>query len=100
MRVLTKEERALGLERAMAARKAKADVRRRAAAGELPISRALEAPEAQGLPLGYLIASYRGIGSVRAASILESVGLDTARRVRSIGIRQREAIVSRMGRWD
>lgn len=95
-RALTDGDRRLGLERAMEARRAKARLHDRIAGGELSPYEALTAPEAQSVRVGYVLESFRGYGKVRVARLLESLGISGERRVRSIGVRQRERIVALM----
>lgn len=73
-RVLTDEDRRLGLERALEARRAKVRLHDRIAGGELSPYEALTVPEAQSVRVGYVLESFRGYGKVRVRGCSRASG--------------------------
>lgn len=91
---LTDEERHRALKRAMAARHERACFLARCKAGEIAPAEAMAAPVAQGVPARRFIESFPGFGRARAEAVMEDAGISSTRRVRGLGCRQREAVLS------
>ncbi|MEQ4520091.1 integration host factor, actinobacterial type [Pseudarthrobacter sp. B907] len=97
LRPLTPHERADALHKAAAARAARAAAKERLKAGELSIAELLSAGETDEaiarMRVVELLEALPGIGQVRAAAIMERLGIAASRRVRGLGIHQRRALV-------
>lgn len=93
---LTPEQRAAALEKAAAARKARAALRDRlkhegASLDEVLVSG--ETDDAIGkMRVSAVLESMPGVGKVRAARIMEKLGISPSRRVRGLGAQQRAAL--------
>ena len=100
--VLTPEQRAAALARATAARRTRAALRveLRHAGPRLPVvlreivDRGVRDEAVGKMRVAALLEAVPGIGKVRAAAIMDRLGISPARRVRGLGAKQREAIVA------
>jgi hypothetical protein len=94
--VLTAEERAAGLEKAARARKERAELKGRLMRGATSLQEVLAAAAADDvigkLKVAALLGSMPGVGKVRAAQIMERLGIADSRRVRGLGGNQRQAL--------
>jgi hypothetical protein len=97
LRPLTPQERADALAKAAAARTTRAAAKDRLKAGTLTIKDLLSAGETDDaiarMRIVELLEALPGIGRVRAAAIMEQLGIAASRRVRGLGIHQRQALV-------
>jgi predicted flap endonuclease-1-like 5' DNA nuclease len=97
LRALTTQERAAALDKAAAARSVRAAAKMRLKAGELSVADVLRAGAADDaiarMRVTELLEAIPGIGPVRAAAIMEQLGIAASRRVRGLGIHQRRALV-------
>lgn len=91
---LTKDERLCNLEHAMAARRARAELRRSLKAGNITLDAALEDPRAQRLYVRQLLASLPGVAQRHAGEIMVRLDIAPNRRVHGLGPRQRERLVA------
>ena len=93
---LTPEQRAAALEKAAAARKVRADVKAGLKAGTTDIGGILAKGADDDLfgkiRVVSLLEAMPGVGKVRAAQIMERIGIAEGRRVRGLGDRQRQAL--------
>jgi hypothetical protein len=93
---LTPEERTAALEKAAAARKARAALRDRlkhSGASLEDVFSAGETDEAVGkMRVSAVLESMPGVGKVRAQRIMEKIGISASRRVRGLGTHQRDAL--------
>ena len=97
LRPLTPQERAGALHKAAAARVARAGAKEKLKSGQLSIAELLSAGERDEaiarMRVVELLEALPGIGHVRAAAIMERLGIAASRRVRGLGIHQRRALV-------
>ena len=97
LRPLTPQERADALQKAAAARVARAAAKDRLKSGQLSIGELLRAGETDEaiarMRVVELLEALPGIGHVRAAAIMDRLGIAASRRVRGLGIHQRAALV-------
>ena len=89
---LTDEQRKQALEKAAAARHARAELREQIKKGE----KSLESVLASRMKVSTLIESLPGYGKAKAAKIMEELGISATRRVQGLGVRQREQLLEQL----
>jgi hypothetical protein len=98
---LTPEQRAAALEKAAAARRARADLKVRLKSSGASLADVLasgETDEAIGkMKVEALLEALPGVGKVRAQRIMERLEISPSRRVRGLGTKQREALQREFG---
>ena len=92
---LTDEQRKQALEKAAAARHARAELRENIKNGSVSVAEVLESddPIAQRLSVSALLESLPGYGKAKAAKIMDELGSSATRRVKGLGSRQREQLL-------
>ncbi len=92
---LTDEQRKEALEKAAAARHARAELREQIKTGKVSVKEVLESddPIANRLKVSALIESLPGYGKAKAAKIMNELGISSTRRVKGLGARQREELL-------
>ncbi|HEY8721039.1 integration host factor, actinobacterial type [Pengzhenrongella sp.] len=98
---LTPEQRSAALQKATAARQARAEVKNRLKYSQGSLSDVI----AQGqqddvigkLKVVALLESLPGVGKVKARAIMSEIGISETRRVRGLGPHQARALVERFG---
>lgn len=98
---LTPEQRAAALEKAAAARQARAEVKNRLKYSQISLAQVIE-DAAQDEALGKmrvveLLESLPGVGKVKSRAIMAEIGISESRRVRGLGHNQLEALLERFG---
>lgn len=98
---LTPEQRTAALEKAAAARRARAELKERLKKGETTVKQVLAdaaTDEALAkLKVSALLEALPGVGKVRAAQLMEQFQIAPSRRVRGLGERQRKALLDEFG---
>lgn len=98
---LTAEQRAAALVKAGEVRRARAVIKQRLKRGTLSVPDAIEAAKTDEviakLRVSTLLESLPGIGKVRAAAIMEQVGIAQSRRIQGLGDQQRVALLTELG---
>ena len=98
---LTPEQRAAALEKAAAARRARAEVKNRLKYSSGVLSEVIEQGRTDDvigkLKVVSLLESLPGIGKVKARTIMSEVGIAESRRVRGLGPHQAAALIERFG---
>lgn len=98
---LTDEQRAAALEKAAAARRARAELKERLKRGGTTLKQVLidaETDEALAkLKVSALLEALPGVGKVRAAQLMDQFDIAQSRRVRGLGERQRQALLNEFG---
>lgn len=98
LRPLSASERADALGKAAAARATRAAAKESLRNGDRSaadiINSALEDDALARMKVSELLEALPGIGKVRAAAIMQQLGIATSRRVRGLGVHQRRALVS------
>ena len=93
---LTPEQRQAALEKAAAARKARAELKDRLKHSEISLSELLDSGEdndALGkMKVSALLEAMPGVGKIRAAQIMAKLEISPSRRVRGLGAKQRSAL--------
>jgi hypothetical protein len=92
---LTDEQRKAALEKAAAARHARAELREKIKKGEVSLKSVLESQDAiaSRMKVSALIESLPGYGKAKAAKIMDELGISETRRVKGLGARQREQLL-------
>ena len=92
---LTDEQRKQALEKAAAARHARAELREQIKKGEKSLESVLNSddPIASRMKVSTLIESLPGYGKAKAAKIMEELGISATRRVQGLGVRHREQLL-------
>ena len=98
---LTAEQRAAALHKAAEARRARAEIRSRLKSSGTTLVDVLErgqTDEVVGrMRVSAVLEALPGVGKARAQKIMERVGIAASRRVRGLGVKQREALASEFG---
>ena len=98
---LTPEQRAAALEKAAAARKARAALKVRLKSSGTSLNDVL-ADGADDEVIGKMkvvavLEAMPGVGKIRAARIMQRLEISPSRRIRGLGVKQREALVREFG---
>lgn len=98
---LTEEQRAAALEKAAAARRARAELKDRLKRGGTTLSEVLKESDNNEvfgkMKVSALLEALPGVGKVRAQQIMERLEIATSRRLRGLGDRQRKALLTEFG---
>ena len=98
---LTPEQRAAALEKAAAARQARAEVKNRLKYSQGSLAEVLEQAKTDDvigkLKVSALLESLPGIGKIKARAIMAEIGISETRRLRGLGPHQRAALIERFG---
>lgn len=98
---LTPEQRAQALEKATAARRARADIKARLKNREITLSEVLNLAEKDEsiakMRVVSLLESMPRVGVTTAAALMEEYGIAQSRRVRGFGHVQAQALIERFG---
>jgi len=95
---LTAEQRKAALEKAARVRKERADIKRKLKEGKLKVSDILKKADDEiygKMTVKSVIESVPGVGKLRAAKIMEEIGISTSRRVKGLGPKQISALKER-----
>jgi len=99
---LTPEQRSAALEKAAAARRARAEVKNRLKYSQGSLGDVIKegmANEVIGkMKVSALLEALPGVGKVRARQIMEEIGISESRRVRGLGTNQVAALIERFAR--
>lgn len=95
---MTDEQRAAALAKAAEARRVRAEVKELLKTGSLRLSELLRRAESDdmlaGLKVERVIASMPGTGKIKAKRLMETMGIAENRRIRGLGDKQKEALLS------
>ena len=96
---LTDEQRKQALEKAAAARHARAELREQIKKGEKSLESVLNSddPIASRMKVSTLIETMPGYGKAKAEKIMKELQIAESRRLRGLGDRQRAALLERLG---
>ncbi|MBR3235127.1 MAG: integration host factor [Atopobiaceae bacterium] len=97
---LTDEQRKAALEKAAAARHARAELREKIKKGDTTLEEVLDSedPIAARMKVSALIESLPGYGKAKAAKIMSELGISPSRRVKGLGARQREQLLEALAK--
>lgn len=92
---LTDEQRKAALEKAAAARHARAELRANIKSGKVTLEEVLDSddPIANRMKVSALIESLPGYGKAKTEKIMDELGISATRRVKGLGARQREQLL-------
>lgn len=94
---VTEEGRALGRERALAARRERAEIKKRLKAGDLKPVDALKMPAVQRMHVYEFLKALPGVGYPTARKIMERCFISEKKRVEGLGSRQQMALIDYLG---
>lgn len=98
---LTPEQRAAALEKAAAARRARAELKERLKAGKTDLKQVLKDAADDDIlgkmKVSALLEALPKVGKVKAAEIMTELEIAPTRRLRGLGDRQRRALLERFG---
>ena len=92
---LTAEQRKAALEKAARVRKERANIKKKLKEGKLKVSDILKKADDEiygKMTVKSVIESVPGVGKLRAAKIMEEIGISTSRRVKGLGPKQIRAL--------
>ena len=99
---LTPEQRAAALEKAAAARQARAEVKNRLKYSQGSLSEVIEQGRTDDtigkLKVVALLESLPGVGKVKARKIMEDIGIAENRRVQGLGQQQKATLLDQLGK--
>ena len=97
--VLTLAERQAALIKATAARQERSRVKEQIKKGVIPLNEVLESqsPAILKMRVKALLEAIPGVGIMRAATIMERIGISEKRRVKGLGAQQLAALKSEFG---
>jgi len=93
---LTDEQRKMALEKAAAARKARAEIKQRLKGGTLTLSQMLTSQGDDNIgkmKVSAVLEALPGVGKVRAKKIMERLEIAPTRRIRGLGDKQKAALL-------
>jgi hypothetical protein len=97
---LTPEQRKAALEKAGEARRARAELKELLRTGSVDVNelfrRADEDDVIAGMKVSAALSAMPGLGKVKANRLMEELGIADNRRLRGLGVRQREALLERL----
>jgi hypothetical protein len=96
---LTPEQRRAALEKAAAARTARAEVKARLKMGSLTLAEALGSDDIHiaKMKVVALLEALPKVGKVKARRIMDEIGIADNRRIQGLGAQQRSALLERLG---
>ncbi|HEX9260738.1 MAG TPA: integration host factor, actinobacterial type [Acidimicrobiales bacterium] len=98
---LSPEQRAAALQKAAAARTARAELKEKLKMGSVTLKDALAKADSDDvvgkLKVVSLLESLPGVGKVKARRIMEEIGISDTRRVRGLGPQQRQHLLDQLG---
>jgi|SRR5690554_2451372 len=97
---LTLEEKKMALKKAQKVRSERAKIRQDLKAGRKSIREILEKVDNDVIAkmrVAYLLESLPRIGKVRTRKIMNEIGIDETRRIQGLGVRQKQALIQRLG---
>lgn len=94
---LSPEQRAAALEKAAEARKARAELKERLKLGTVTLRQVIEQGQSDDLvgktKVLAVLESLPGVGKVKARRTMEEIGIADSRRIRGLGVQQRDALL-------
>ena len=93
---LTAEQRKAALEKAAAARKARAELKKKLKSGEITLAEVLnktDDPIIGRMKVGNLLESLPGVGKARASKKMADLSISASRRVQGLGSNQRKNLL-------
>lgn len=95
---LTPEQRAAALQKAAAARTARAEIKQRLKMGSMSLQEAFDSDDENvgKLKCVSMLESLPGVGKVKARKLMEQIGIADNRRVQGLGAQQRRALLDEL----
>jgi DNA uptake protein ComE-like DNA-binding protein len=96
---LSTAERQAALKKALEVRRQRAELRAKLKNGNMTLKQVLDKADDKvvgRMKVSSVLESLPGIGKVRAAAILDELGISTSRRVQGLGVRQKEGLLKKV----
>ncbi len=98
---LTAEQRADALAKAIELRTRRAQVKEQIKLGQISVENVLTIAQSDeivgGIRVLAFLESLPGVGKIKAANLMDSIGISQTRRLRGLGEHQRKALVAHFG---
>lgn len=96
--VLTPEQRTIALAKAAEARTARSEIKQQLKRGQLTVADLLTRTDdtAAGMKVTAVLTALPGIGKIRAAQLMDKLGIAANRKVRGLGPQQRAALTAEL----
>jgi len=97
---LTDEQRKQALEKAAEARRKRAELKQQLKGGQLTLKQILESDTNETIgkmKVAAVLEALPGVGKVRAKKIMEKLDISSSRRIRGLGGKQRDALLTEFG---
>jgi hypothetical protein len=96
---ISDEARAAALEKAAAARRARAEIKEKLKVGSVTLAELLEQGDdsVQKMKVLAVLESLPGLGKVKARRLMEEIGIAETRRVQGLGANQKKALLDKIG---
>jgi hypothetical protein len=97
---LTPEQRQQALEKAAEARRKRAELKAQLKSGNTTLATVLDKDDDETvgkMKVSSVLESLPGVGKVRARKIMEKLDISASRRVRGLGSKQKDALLSEFG---
>jgi hypothetical protein len=94
---LTPEQRAAALQKAAAARRERAELKQLLKDGNVSFTELMDRIDEDavgGMKVKAVLASLPGLGKVKSVRLMEELGIAENRRMRGLGVKQREALLA------
>ncbi|MFP5225203.1 MAG: integration host factor, actinobacterial type [Actinomycetota bacterium] len=93
---LTEEQRAAARQKAIEARRARAEAKQRLKNGTLTLPQVLESEDKvlQNTRVSAVLEALPGVGKVRARSIMEKLDIASSRKIKGLGKNQRQSLLA------
>ena len=98
--ILSPEQRAAAVARAAEARRVRAEVREALRTGTMTLTDVLDRSGDEligGIKVKAVLTALPGLGKVKSYRMMERLGISDSRRVRGLGVRQRQALLDEIG---
>ena len=96
---ISDEARAAALEKAAAARRARAEIKEKLKVGSVTLAELLDQGDesVQKMKVLAVLESLPGLGKVKARRLMEEIGIAETRRVQGLGANQKKALLDKIG---
>lgn len=94
---LSEEQRRAGTQKSLRVRRERARLKEQLQQGELTLASFMDRDDAQGIRVRDMLCSMPNIGRVKAAKIMQQVGIAERTRLQGLGCRQKQELLDMFG---